>query len=132
MGALMTADDGEADGGGAVARIYAPRFEAALNLLREELRATVEVRRTILRDHDLASTAPGHRDDLLIQTLREMQQYTRAIGVLDRMENGELIEEALAVSLPPIRARRDAPSRIMVLRPASLPEPRPPASEGRA
>lgn len=144
MGALMTADD---DGGDSDQVVFAgpaagamcasstvatPRFEAALNLLREELRATMEVRRTILRDQDLQATHPGHRDDLLIQTLREIQQYTRAIGVLDRMENGELIEEELAAALPPIRPRGMGPERICVLRPASPPEPRPTTSEGRA
>lgn len=111
-------------------RLYAPRFEAALNLLREERRAVVEVRRTILRDQDLRASDPGHHTQLCIQALREIQQLTRAIDVLDRMESGELIEvEAGRLTaphlsgLPPIKPRQDAPARLGALRPASPPEP---------
>lgn len=124
----MSIEDEDRAEAGVGSGLYAPRFEAALNLMREERRAAVEARLTILRDRDLEMSQPGHHHQLLVQTMREIGQLTRAIDVLDRMERGELIEEALAAALPPIRARRDAPMRIMVLRPASPAEPRPGAS----
>lgn len=69
-------------------------MEAALNLLREELRAVADTRRQILHDAELQATDPGHRDQLLTQTMRELDQLSRAIGVLDRIERGDLVEIA--------------------------------------
>lgn len=79
---------------------FAPRFEAAINLLREERRASVEVRRTILRDRDLAEADPGHHNALLVQTLKEVGQITRAISILERLESGDLVECETAPTMP--------------------------------
>lgn len=68
------------------------QFEAALNLLREELRAVADTRRQILRDGDLERADPLHREQLLGQTMRELDQLSRAVGVLDRLQRGDLIE----------------------------------------
>ena len=65
-----------------------PRFEAALNLLREQQRAVAAVRRQILADNDLRREDPGHRQDLLTQTLREIGQLSEAVTVLERVQAG--------------------------------------------
>lgn len=95
-------------------------FEAALNLLREERRVVKDTRWAILRDHELAQTDPGHRNDLLTQTQAEQGQLTAAIELLEKVEAGELMvmDAALAagmatlgskaqveVSAPPPRAQ---------------------------
>jgi len=99
--------------------------EAALNLCREELRAVVDVRLAVLNDEALKKADPGHRDDLLKQSRREIQQLSRAIGILDRIQTGELIEADMVAPLPPLRVRAEAPARLSVLRRASPPEPWP-------
>ena len=106
--------------------------EAALNLCREELRAVVDVRLAVLNDEALKKADPGHRDDLLRQTRCEIQQLSRAIGILDRIQTGELIEAEMAAPLPALRARGEAPVRLSVLRRASPPEPRPERRYGQA
>lgn len=66
-----------------------PRFEAALNLLREQQRAVAAVRRQILSDDDLRREDPAHRQALLTQTLREIGQLSEAVTVLERVQAGQ-------------------------------------------
>lgn len=66
--------------------------QAALNLLREQLRAVADTRRQILADRDLERGDPDHRRQLLIQTRIEMGEIARAVGLLERVEAGTLIE----------------------------------------
>lgn len=66
--------------------------QAALNLLREQLRAVADTRRQILMDRDLERDDPDHRRQLLIQTRIELGEIARAVGLLERVEAGTLIE----------------------------------------
>lgn len=70
----------------------ATMFEAALNLLREELRAVTAARRAIMSDRDLAAEDPRHRQQLLTQTMAEIGQHSRAIHLLERVASGDLVE----------------------------------------
>lgn len=85
-------------------------FQAPLNLLREELRAVTAARRAILSDRDLAAADPRHHQDLLAQTLTEMAEHSRAIRLLERVADGELVEMDLpdpAMSRPFVQAPRE-------------------------
>lgn len=68
------------------------QFEAALNRLKEERLAVRDIREAILADEALKASDPAHRRQLLGQTLLELGQLGRAIGLLTRIEAGELVE----------------------------------------
>lgn len=73
------------------------RFEAALNLLREEARAVAARRVEIQRDEDLRAEDPDHRCRLLAQAAAETAQIAAAVRVLERAEAGELVD----ITIPP-------------------------------
>lgn len=83
------------------------RFEAALNLLREEGRAVADRRGEIHRDEDLRAEDPDHRCRLLVQTAAEGAQIALAIRVLERAAAGELVD----VSAPPPVGWTPSPAR---------------------
>lgn len=66
----------------------APRFEAALNLLREQRRAVADVRRQVMGDEALKAEDPSHRRQLLVQTMAELNQLSDTITVLERVAQG--------------------------------------------
>lgn len=85
-------------------------FEAALNLLREQLRAVADVRRQIASDEALRAEDPKHQHALMVQTLNEMGQLGRAISTLEAVEAGRILvapetvlrPRVAAADLPPI------------------------------
>lgn len=86
-------------------------YEAALNTLREELRAVTAARRQLMRDEDLRREDPKHREQLLAQTMAEVAQLSRAITLLERVQSGDMVEMDLPEppaprterTLPPLR-----------------------------
>ena len=70
-------------------RMRPPRFEAALNLLREQRRGVEETRRLVMADDDLRTEDPRHRQALLDQMLAEIAQLSEATAVLERLQAGE-------------------------------------------
>lgn len=82
----------------------APRFEAALNRLREERLAVEETRRAIQRDIGLRMDDAAHHRQLLAQTYAELGQLARAIETLERME-------AEGLYLPPAEGAQPRLSR---------------------
>lgn len=82
----------------------APRFEAALNRLREERLAVEETRRAIQRDIGLRMEDAAHHRQLLAQTYAELGQLARAIETLERME-------AEGLYLPPAEGAQPRLSR---------------------
>jgi len=84
-------------------------FEAALNLLREQQRAVLDVRQQIMSDADLKAQDPVDHHRLLVQTLAEVGQLGAAIRTLEAVEAGRFVvvaEEAVgprvkAADLPP-------------------------------
>lgn len=73
-------------------------FEAALNLLREQQRAVLDVRRQIMSDAALKAEDPVHHHRLLVQTLAEVGQLGAAVRTLEAAEAGRVIvvpEEAI-------------------------------------
>lgn len=73
------------------------RFEAALNLLREEGRAVAAMRAAVQADEDLRADDPDHRCRLLVQAAAEAAQIALAVRVLERVEAGELVD----ITVPP-------------------------------
>lgn len=66
-------------------------FEAALNLLREQQRAVLDVRRQIMSDAELKAEDPVHHHRLLVQTLAEVGQLGAAIRALEAVEAGRIL-----------------------------------------
>lgn len=79
-------------------------FEAALNLLREQLRAVADVRRQIASDEALRAEDPKHQHALMVQTLNEMGQLGRAISTLEAVEAGRILVAPETVSRPRVAA----------------------------
>nr|WP_314525464.1 hypothetical protein [uncultured Brevundimonas sp.] len=102
-------------------------FEAALNLLREQLRAVADVRRQISSDETLRAEDPKHQHALMVQTLNEMGQLGRAISTLEAVDAGRIVvapeivlrPSVAAADLPPI----ERSSGLM----GKIPPPSPPA-----
>jgi hypothetical protein len=95
------------------------QYEAALNLLREELRAVTAARRAILSDRDLATADPVHHQQLLKQTMAEMAQHSRAISLLERVAAGLLVEMDMpdpVASRPFVQAPREARQTALIRR----------------
>ncbi len=95
------------------------KFEAALNLLREELRAVTAARRAILSDRDLAAEDPVHQQQLLKQTMAEIAQHSRAISLLERVADGVLVEMDVpdpVMSRPFVQAPRVARQTALIRR----------------
>lgn len=86
-------------------------YQAALNVLREERLAVVEVRRTIMADEALRRDDPRHHSDLLTQTMAEAAQLSRAITLLERVQDGDLVEVETLADLPPIKPRSEPARR---------------------
>lgn len=83
-------------------------FEAALNRLREERITVAEVRDQILKDEALRRADPAHRRQLLSQTMCELGELGRAISLLERVQDGDLVE----MDLPEPAARPPAAPRL--------------------
>ncbi len=66
-------------------------FEAALNLMREQQRAVLDVRRQIMSDAELKAEDPVHHHRLLVQTLAEVGQLGAAIRTLEAVEAGRIV-----------------------------------------
>lgn len=99
--------------------VRANKFEAALNVLREELRAVTAARRAILSDRALAAEDGAHHQQLLKQTLAEMAQHSRAIRLLERVQAGDLVEMDLPEPVPPrpfVQAPREARQTALIRR----------------
>lgn len=94
-------------------------FEAALNVLREELRAVTAARRAILSDRELAAAESVHHQQLLKQTMAEMAQHARAISLLERVAAGELVEMEMpdpVTSRPFVQAPREVRQTALIRR----------------
>lgn len=69
-------------------------MQAALNILREQRRAVLDVHRQLLSDHALEAEDPAHRRQLLGQTLAEQRELSEAISLIQRVADGRLVEVA--------------------------------------
>ncbi|QBQ49077.1 hypothetical protein [Brevundimonas naejangsanensis] len=69
-------------------------MQAALNILREQRRAVLDVHRQLLRDHALEAEDPAHRRQLLAQTLTEQRELSVALSLIERVMDGRLVEIA--------------------------------------
>lgn len=79
-------------------------FEAALNLLREQVRAVADVRRQIMADRALRLEDPRHHHALLVQTMAEMGQLGRAISTLEAVSAGRIVVVPAAGVSPQVKA----------------------------
>jgi hypothetical protein len=68
-------------------------MQAALNILREQRRAVVDVHRQILNDAALKAEDPVHWRQLAGQANAEAGELTAAITLLEKVMDGRLIEE---------------------------------------
>ncbi|HAL06365.1 MAG TPA: hypothetical protein DCP26_03275 [Brevundimonas sp.] len=83
-------------------------MQAALNILREQRRAVLDVHRQLLRDHALEAEEPAHRRQLLAQTLAEQRELSEALTLIERVMDGRLVEVAGEARPAPIGAWAEA------------------------
>lgn len=89
-------------------------MQAALNILREQRRAVLDVHRQLLRDHALEAEDPAHRRQLLAQTLAEHRELSAALTLIERVMDGRLVEIAGETRPAPIGAWAEAtPGRLV-------------------
>lgn len=69
-------------------------MQAALNILREQRRAVLDVHRQLLNDRALEVEDPAHRRQLLAQTMAEQRELSEAISLIERVADGRLVEVA--------------------------------------
>jgi|GEM_PF-2315649 len=69
-------------------------MQAALNILREQRRAVLDVHRQLLNDRALEVEDPAHRRQLLAQTMAEQRELSEAISLIERVMDGRLVEVA--------------------------------------
>ncbi len=79
-------------------------FEAALNLLREQQRAVLDVRRQIMSDEALRAEDPVDHHRLLVQTLAEVGQLGRAIRTLEAVQAGRIVALPDEITGPRVKA----------------------------
>ena len=99
-------------------------FEAALNLLREQRRAVLDVRRQIMSDEALRAEDPVDHHRLLVQTLAEVAQLDAAIRTLEAAAAGRIIVVPEEVTGPRVKAADLAPTMrtsALALKTASAP-----------
>lgn len=69
-------------------------MQAALNILREQRRAVLDVHRQLLNDRALEVEDPAHRRQLLAQSMAEHRELSEAISLIERVTDGRLVEVA--------------------------------------
>jgi len=79
-------------------------MQAALNILREQRRAVLDVHRQLLNDRALEVEDPAHRRQLLAQSMAEHRELSEAISLIERVTDGRLVEVAGKEQPAPIGA----------------------------
>ena len=89
-------------------------MQAALNILREQRRAVLDVHRQILNDHALKAEDAAHWRQLAGQASAEAGELMTAITLLEKVMDGRLIEEPGAVLPAPLGGWEErAPGRLI-------------------
>lgn len=89
-------------------------MQAALNILREQRRAVMDVHRQILSDAALKAEDPAHWRQLAGQANAEAGELTAAITLLEKVMDGRLVEEPGAMLSAAVGAWQErAPGRLV-------------------
>jgi hypothetical protein len=92
-------------------------MQAALNILREQRRAVVDVHRQILNDAALKAEDPAHWRQLAGQANAEAGELTAAITLLEKVMDGRVVEEPGVVTPAPIGGwEQRGPGRLVAAR----------------